>query len=423
MKDTLAMIMAGGKGERLFPLTKDRTKPAVPFGGTYRLMDVVLSNCVNSEIYKMIVIPQYKAQSLVDHLETGWNIFSLDLGHYLKICSPQKRLGEDWYRGTADAIRQNLYLVEREAPSLVLILSGDHVYKMDYRRFAEFHRERDADVSVAAFEFDRSQASKFGILGVDEEGRITEFVEKPTDPPAIPGDPDHSLASMGIYAFKTEVLIEALKGTDHDDFGHNVLPRLIDSHRAYAFFYRRENRVGDFTYVQDENGVRTRLFHDQTRDSQYWRDVGDIDSYWNANMDLCGVDPFFNVYGERWPLRTLQHQLPPAKFVYSDEQHREGKALDSLVSHGCIISGATVSNSVLSPGVYVHSFAEVEESVIMTGVEIGRRCRIKKAIIDKQNSIPPGMEIGVDPRKDQEHFLVSDRGITVVEKGTFPPRG
>lgn len=421
MKNVLSMIMAGGKGERLVPLTRDRTKPAVPFGGIYRLMDVVLSNCINSELYKIIVIPQYKSQSLVDHLEAGWNIFSPDLGHYMKICGPQKRIGEDWYRGTADSIRQNLYLVEQAGPSLVLILSGDHVYKMDYRRFVDYHRDRGADLTIAAYEVDSRMGHLYGILGVDENDRIRSFLEKPADPPAMPGRPDRCLASMGIYAFDTQLLIDILEGTDFIDFGYQVMPSLIEDYRVFAFPYRRENKVKDYVYEQDESGNRVRVLHEATRDSQYWRDVGGLDSYWNANMDLTGVDPFFNVYGELWPLRTLHRQLPPAKFVFADEGQREGKALDSLVSNGCIISGGSVRNSVLSPDVYVHSFAEVEESVIMEGVEIGRHCRIKKAIIDKNNKIPQGTVIGHDPFEDRKKFTVSDRGITVVAKGTFNP--
>ncbi|MBN2123757.1 MAG: NTP transferase domain-containing protein, partial [Deltaproteobacteria bacterium] len=314
MKDTLAFVMAGGRGERLMPLTQDRTKPAVPFGGIYRLVDFTLSNCVNSGIYKIIVLPQYKSQSLVEHLEEGWNIFSLKIGHFLKIVPPQQRTGLDWYRGTADSIRQNLYIITRNQARNVLILSGDHIYKMDYSRFLSYHKEKEADVTISLLEVDREQAQQFGVAEVDEEFRITGFREKPRDSvKTIPGDPDHVLASMGIYLFRAEMLVRLLESGNEDDFGRDIIPNLLNSHRVYAYPYAKFNRIEDYVSVTLEDGERAERLEPRTRDSAYWRDVGTLDAYWNANMDLTGVDPFFNLYGKRWPIHTNQVMAPPAK--------------------------------------------------------------------------------------------------------------
>ncbi len=423
MKDVLTIIMAGGRGQRLMPLTEDRSKPAVPFGGIYRLIDIPLSNCINSQLYKILVFPQYKSQSLVDHLEDGWNIFSSDLGHYLRIVAPQQRMGSDWYRGTADSVRQNLYLIERDSPKHILILSGDHVYKMDYGAFRNYHEQQGADVTVGLLEVDRQQASEYGIAEVDGDFRIRGFEEKPETPKSIPDDPERSLASMGIYLFRTEVLLDALKNTDHEDFGRDIIPRLIHDLRVFAYPYRRFNQIQEYVHVIDADGVRRVHLKEQSRDSQYWRDVGSLDSYWNANMDLTGVDPFFNLYGVLWPIRTHQRQYPPAKFLFNrreGEMMRVGQALDSIVGPGSIISGGTVRNSVLSCNVVVRSWAEVDESVILDDVEVGRSCRIKKAIIDKGNVIPPRTEIGINPAADRERFLVTPRGIVVVPKGYYP---
>lgn len=422
MKDVLTVIMAGGRGQRLMPLTQDRSKPAVPFGGVYRLIDIPLSNCMNSQLYKIIIFPQYKSQSMVDHLDEGWNIFSVDLGHYLRIAAPQQRLGAEWYRGTADCVRQNMYLIERDKPRYVLILSGDHVYKMDYAAFREYHENTGADVSVALLEVDRSTASEFGIAQVDNDFRIRAWAEKPKDPQPIPDDPDRSLASMGIYLFRTDLLLELLRKTDADDFGGDIIPRLIDDYKVMAYPYRRLNRIKDYIHVVDTDGIRRLKLVDGTRDSQYWRDVGTLDAYWNANMDLTGIDPFFNLYGSLWPIRTFQRQYPPAKFVFNQPDStpsRVGMAVDSLVSPGCIISGAIVRSSVLSYNVTVQSWASVDESVVMDNVEIGRNCRIKKAIIDKHNAIPPGTQLGIDPQEDRKTFHVTPRGIVVVPKGHF----
>lgn len=422
MKDVLAFVMAGGRGERLMPLTQDRTKPAVRFGGIYRLIDFTLSNCVNSQIYKIVVLPQYKSYSLNEHLEAGWNIFSHEMGHFLKKVPPQQRIGLDWYRGTADSIRQNLFLIERYRPRQILILSGDHIYKMDYSLFIKYHREKNADVTISLLEVDKVLAREYGVAEADEDYRICGFREKPKkDVRTIPGDADHVLASMGIYLFETDRLVEILKSGNEDDFGRDIIPGLLESHRVYAYPYRRFNCIEDYVNVTLEDGTREFKLVSPTRDSSYWRDVGALDAYWNANMDLTGVDPYFSLYGVRWPVHTNQIQAPPAKFVFANERpkgFRAGKALDSLVAPGCIVSGI-VRNSVLSYNVVVRSWATVDESVVSDSVIIGRHCKIKKAIIDKGNMIPPRTEIGYNPEEDRERFTVTPRGIVVVPKGYF----
>jgi len=422
MKDVLAFVMAGGRGARLMPLTQDRTKPAVPFGGIYRLIDLPLSNCINSQVYKIIILPQYKSQSLHDHLEDGWNIFNQKLGHFLRTVPPQQRIGLDWYRGTADSIRQNLYLIERYRPSHVLILSGDHIYKMDYSLFASYHREREADVTISLLEVETELAHQFGVAEVDEEFRILGFQEKPRETPkTIPGDSRHVLASMGIYLFRTETLVEVLTSGNEVDFGRDIIPNILNSHRIYAYPYRQQNKIEDYIYVTMPDGERQLRLEPHTRDSAYWRDVGDLDAYWNANMDLTGVEPYFNLYGQLWPLHTYQTAAPPAKFVFATERSdgfRVGKALDSLVAPGCIVSGI-VRNSVLSHNVIVRSWAQVDESVIMDRVVVGRHCKIKKTIIDKHNIIPPKTTIGYNPSEDRKRFTVTPRGIVVIPKGHF----
>ena len=422
MKDVLAFVMAGGKGERLMPLTQNRTKPAVPFGGIYRLIDFSLSNCVNSQIFKIIVLPQYKSQSLTDHLESGWNIFSQHIGHFLKIVPPQQRIGLDWYRGTADSIRQNLYLIERFKPSHVLILSGDHIYKMDYGLFIKYHQEKGAHMTISLLEVSMDLARHFGVAEVDDSYRITGFQEKPKEGiKAIPGDPDHVLASMGIYVFQTEVLVDILKSFHTDDFGRDIIPDMLVPYKVYAYPYRTYNRIEDYIYVTLEDGERQLRLESRTRDSGYWRDVGTLDEYWNANMDLTGVDPFFNLYGRNWQIYTYQTQSPPAKFVFAEERltnPRVGKALESLVASGSIVSGI-VRNSILSRNVVVRSWAIVDESVIMDGVVVGRHCKIKKTIIDKDNIIPPYTDIGYNPVEDRKRFTITPRGIVVVPSGFF----
>lgn len=418
MKTTLVLIMAGGKGERLMPLTRNRSKPSIPFGGIYLLIDLTLSNCINSGVYKIIILPQYKLQNLIQHLEDGWNIFSPALGHYLKIVPPQMMVGEKWYQGTADSIRQNINLIEQESPENVLILSGDHVCKMDYSLFLQYHREHDADATIAAIEQAKDLSKDYGVLDVDEEFKVQGFQEKPLEPRTIPGNSSEILASMGIYLFKTKVLLDMLNKDDKADFGKHILPDMLQSHRVMAYPYRARNRIRDAIFKM-ENGVRTETVVENARDSGYWRDVGNLDSYWNSNMDLTGVDPYFNMYGRLWPIRTYQRQYPPVKTVFaqtSSPQPRAGMALDSLVAHGSILSGGKALNSVLSYNVFVQSWSSVEESVVMENVVIGRHARIKKAIIAEGVHVPHGMEIGFNPVKDRERFTVTQRGITVVTK-------
>ena len=422
MKNTLAFIMAGGRGERLMPLTQNRAKPAVPFGGIYRLIDLTLSNCVNSELYKIIVLPQYKSQSLTDHLEAGWNIFNHRLGHFLRIVPPQQRISGDWYRGTADSIRQNLYLIEETRPHHVLILSGDHICKMDYSRFLRHHLEKDADLSIALLELEKEMAHEMGIAEIDKDYRIQGFQEKPKkNPKTIPGDPSRVLASMGIYLFNAAALLNALKSNDKDDFGKDIIPHLIPESRVYAYPFRQQNVIEDYFYDTLESGERRLRLESKTPDSSYWRDVGTLDAYWNANMDLTGLNPSFNLYGRNWPIHTYQVPAPPAKFVFGSERPEDlssGNALDSLVAQGSIISGI-VRNSVISHYVVVQSRATVEESVILDDVVIGLRCKIKKAIIDKHNIIPAHTEIGYNPNEDMKRFTVTPRGIVVVPAGFF----
>jgi len=423
MKNCLALIMAGGKGERLMPLTRDRSKPAIPFGGIYLLIDLTLSNCINSGVYRIIVLPQYKSHGLMQHLEKGWNIFSPALGHYLKTAPPQMMVGEKWYQGTADSIRQNIYLIEREIPEHVLILSGDHVCKMDYALLKSYHDAHNADATIAVIEMRKETSEGYGVVEVNTDFQVTGFQEKPLNPRTIPNDSTHILASMGIYIFKARVLLDLLKSDESADFGKHIIPYMIDRYKVMAYPYRSQNRIKDVVVHADEAGIRQETIEDTTRDSGYWRDVGTLDAYWNANMDLTGVNPYFNMYGKLWPIRTYQRQYPPVKTVFAQEsgqKPRAGKALDSLVSHGSIISGALVINSVFSYNVFVQSWASVEESVVMENVVIGRHARIKKAIISEGVHIPHHEEIGFDPSKDRSRFKVTPRGITVVTKEDFP---
>ena len=331
-------------------------------------------------------------------------------------------MGTDWYRGTADSIRQNLYLIERYRPKNVIILSGDHIYRMDYSLFLAYHRAKEADLTISLLEVETASARQFGVAEVDRDFRIAGFQEKPEGHVrTIPEDDEHVLASMGIYIFRTEALLQILEERGEDDFGRDIIPCMLESRRVYAYPYRRENRIEDYAYVTQPNGERQLRLEPRMRDSAYWRDVGTLDAYWNANMDLTGVDPYFNLYGRNWPIHTYQVGAPPAKFIFATEREegfRVGKALDSLVSPGCIVSGI-VRNCVLSFGVTVRSWATVDESVILGDVVVGRHCKIKKAIIDKHNRIPPGTEIGYDPAADRKNFTVTPRGIVVVPKGYF----
>src|SRR5213594_2429072 len=401
MQNILAMVLAGGKGERLYPLTLHRAKPAVPFGGKYRIIDFTLSNCLNSGLRKIAVLIQYKSHSLDRHIRRGWDILNSELGEFIASIPPQQRISEDWYRGTADAVYQNLFLMDNEQPAFLLVLAGDHIYKMNYADMYDFLIAKQADAVVGAIEFPLAEASRFGVIGVDEDCRILRFDEKPPRPAPIPSDPSHAFVSMGIYLFRSDVirehLVEDAKRETSHDFGKNIIPRMIQNSRVFAF-----------------------KFHDENKKAvKYWRDIGTLDAYWEANMDLVAVDPLFNMYDQMWPIRTYQGQFPPAKFVFADDYEggRMGIALDSIVCGGCIISGARVQNSVLSPNVFVQDHAEVRESVVMENVVIGEHCRIRRAIIDKDVNIPPKTEIGYDPDADRSRFTVTDSGLVAISKG------
>lgn len=402
MKDALTFIMAGGKGERLMPLTRDRAKPAVPFGGIYRIIDFTLSNCINSGIRKIHVLTQYKSVSLVRHLWMGWNIFDAELGEYIDIVHPHQRAQEHGYQGTADSVYQNIYSIEAERPPYVLILAGDHIYKMNYAAMVESHRQTEAQVTVAVVRMPVEKSHSLGVAELDEKNQIIRFIEKPDSPKPIPSDPAQIYASTGIYLFNRDVLEEELsqdaqQDTEHD-FGRNILPNCLKNKRRVIAYL-----------LEGEDGQ-----------PPYWRDVGTLDAYFEANMDLVQVTPTFNLYDTDWIIRTYMEQHPPAKFVFGGGDHpsRVGRALDSLVPGGCIISGGTVNRCVLSPNVRIHSYSEVSDSVLMEGVEVGRHARIRRAIIDKEVKIPPSTVIGVDPKEDRRRFTVSESGITVVAKGT-----
>jgi len=397
----LAMILAGGKGERLHPLTLHRAKPAVPFGGIYRIIDFTLSNCINSGIRKIAVLTQYKSLSLDKHLRLGWNFFSGELNEFIISVPPQQRVGDKWYQGTADAIYQNIYMIEKDAPDHLLILAGDHIYKMDYAEMLRFHRQEKADATVAAIEVPIDQAPSFGIIAVKDNCRIVGFEEKPRQPKAIPGRPDMAFASMGVYLFNTKKILEhlrfdALQDTSHD-FGKNIIPEMMKTSKVCAYNFIDKNKKA----------------------AKYWRDVGTIDAYWEANQDLVSVDPLLNLYDCAWPMRTYQAQNPPAKFVFAQENKggRRGTALDSIVAHGCILSGGRVQNSVLSPNVRVNSYTEVRDSILMENVDVGRHCRIRRAIIDKDVVIPSGTELGYNLDEDRKRFHVTPSGIVVIGKG------
>jgi glucose-1-phosphate adenylyltransferase len=400
--DSLVIVLAGGAGERLYPLTRERAKPAVYFGGPYRIIDFALSNCINSGLRRIFIATQYKSLSLNRHIRMGWSIVSEELGEFVEILPPQKRVSEHWYQGTADAVYQNLYSIIRENPRRLVVLSGDHVYKMDYARMLQFHDDRGAAVTLAAIEVPVADASRFGILAVDEADRVVGFKEKPADPPAIPGAPGFALASMGVYIFNTDVLVQALEAdanqaTAHD-FGKDIIPALIQKAPVYVHRFSDENKKA----------------------SKYWRDIGTLDAYFEANMDLCHVNPEFNLYDPEWPLRTYQPQAPPAKFVFAEAGQRCGQALDSVISPGCIVSGATILGSVLCPNVRVHSFSRIEQCIVMPGVRIGRHARIRRAIIDRDVLIPRGALIGYDEAEDRRRYTVTDSGIVVVTTDDDP---
>ncbi len=395
----VAMILAGGKGERLYPLTRDRAKPAVPFGAIYRIIDFTLSNSVNSNIRRIYILTQYKSISLNRHVELGWNIFSSQLGEFIRLIPAQQQLDESWYQGTADAIFQNIHTLQQEQPDIVLILSGDHVYKMDYRIMIDYHLQRNADLTVAVLQVDKSFSREFGVVNVSREYRIKGFQEKPSDPITMPEKADCILASMGIYVFNTEVLVRRLiedfrnEKSSHD-FGKDVIPAMIRKDRVFAFRFVEEGTGGP----------------------AYWRDVGTLEAYWEANMDLISVTPQFNLYDTEWPIHTFQGHYPPAKTVLAEE-NRTGVAINSLVSGGCVVSGGKVLNSLLSPNVRVDSQAEVKDSILMDDVHVDEGARVRRAIIDKEIRIPPGAEIGYDLAADRKRFTVTDSGIVVIPKG------
>ncbi len=401
MHDVLAVVLAGGKGSRLEPLTRDRAKPAVPFGGAYRIIDFALSNCINSNIRRTLVLTQYKALSLERHINLGWrNLLSPELGEFIDILPPQQRIDEHWYQGTADAVYQNIYALEKAQPRLLVILAGDHIYKMDYARMVAFHQQNNAELTIGALRVSATAARQFGVMEVDGENRIRGFQEKPAQPKTLPGDPSHALASMGIYVFNARFLFEQLcKDATHQqsahDFGRDIIPSIIDSYRVFAFPFRDENRKID----------------------AYWRDVGTLDAYYEANMDLISVDPLLNMYDTQWPIRTYHRNYPPPKFVFAEEgpEGRRGQALDSIVCPGSILSGGSVRRSILGNGTRINSFATVEDSILFDDVDIGRRARIRRAIIDKGVRIPPGTVVGFDPDHDRARgFTVSEGGVTVI---------
>lgn len=412
MDRVLTIIMAGGMGERLQPLTRVRSKPAVPFGGKFRLIDFTLSNSINSGMRQIFVLTQYRSWSLQKHIQEGWGISSSGLGEYIYCVPAQQKIGSDWYRGTADAIRQNLDLVRRKGIDHVLILSGDHVYKMNYLQMLDEHQRQNADLTISALRVRKEQAKgSLGVLEVDEKHKLVGFEEKPAQPKTIPGAPDYALASMGIYVFKTDVLLETLQGTG-DDFGKEVIPMMKGKRTDISVYdFAEKNKIEDFI-VEVVDGRRKKVLVERTRDSSYWRDVGSIDTYYEASMDLVGVDPVFNLYGEKWPIRTWQRPLPPSKCVIG------GVTFDSMVCDGSIISSGAVRRSIISPGVVVERDALVEDSVIFDDVTIEPGVRIKHAIVDKEARIQAGVFIGYNLESDKKRgCTVSEKGIVVVPRG------
>ena len=403
LNDSLVIVLAGGVGERLSPLTKERAKPAVYFGGPYRIIDFTLSNCINAGLRRIYIVTQYKSLSLNRHIRLGWSVVAEELGEFIEILPPQKRVSDNWYLGTADAVYQNLYSVVREAPKHVVILSGDHIYKMDYSKMLRWHIEKGAAATVATYEVPVEEAARrFGVIQVDEEERIVGFEEKPAAPKPIPGMPGVALASMGIYVFEADVLIRALEddaGRDPSkhDFGKDILPSLIGHAPVYSYRFSDENKKAN----------------------KYWRDIGELDAYYEANMDLVQVNPDFNLYDPEWPIRTWMPQAPPAKFVFDDEGRR-GQALDSIISAGVIVSGSSVRGSILCPNVRVHSYCDIDRSILMPGVRVGRHARIRNAIIDRDVFIPRGAVIGYNLDEDRKRHTVTAKGVVVVTTDDEP---
>jgi glucose-1-phosphate adenylyltransferase len=394
-RDTVALILAGGRGSRLKDLTNWRAKPAVPFGGKFRIIDFPLSNCLNSGIRRIAVLTQYKSHSLIRHIQQGWSFLRAELGEFVEVVPAQQRVKDSWYTGTADAVYQNLDIIHSHKAAYVLVLAGDHIYKMDYGPMLAYHVESGADMTVGCIEVPLEQARAFGVMSANADGRIIKFSEKPDNPEPMPGRKDVALASMGIYVFNTQFLFDQVMKdagavSSSHDFGHDIIPDSVSSYKVYAY-----------SFCDDENT------------QSYWRDVGTVDAYWQANMELIGVTPELNMYDNTWPIWTYQPQLPPAKFVFDDEGRR-GMAVDSMVSGGCIVSGATVHSSLLFSNVVIKSYATVDDSVILPDVVIGESCRLKKTIIDKRCILPPGTIIGEDPEEDARRFHVSPGGVIVV---------
>jgi len=400
LSETGVMLLAGGQGERLYPLTRDRAKPAVPFGGIYRIIDFTLSNCLNSGLRRINVLTQYKSFSLQRHLDYGWRLFRRELGEFLNVVPPQQRGGTHWYLGTADAIYQNIYVLERERPANVLVASGDHIYKMNYRQMLGAHLARDAELTVACFAVPVERvAAQLGVAVADDEGRIVDFREKPDRPTEMPGRPGYAFCSMGVYLFRTETLVREViadaKTDSSRDFGKDVVPSMV---RRQAEVYAYEFVAGD---IEGE---------------PYWRDIGTLDAYWEANHDLVQVRPALNLYDEDWPIHTHHRQAPPAKTVFNEPDGRQGRAMSSLVSDGSIVSGAYVEDCVLSPNVHIHTGADVRQCVLLDDVDIGRGARLRRVVVDKRVRIPENAVIGYDAEQDRAQFTVSDGGIVVVPK-------
>ena len=401
MREVLTFIMAGGKGERLNPLTRDRAKPAVPFGGIYRIIDFTLSNCVNSGLRRIYVLIQYKSFSLQKHILAGWDIVSNQLGEFIEVIPAQQRVNTDWYKGTADAIYQNIYAIQDHDPEMVLILAGDHIYKMDYRKMIDLHQEMKADVTVACIKMPKETSVNFGVLEVDRKNRVTGFQEKPADPKTVPGEPDKIFASMGIYLFSKDVLFEELDvdakdGSSEHDFGKNVIPKMLKSKRNVCAYN----------------------FVDQDGQPKYWRDIGTRDAYYQANMDLVKPHSEFDLYDRQWPVRTFHEQYPPIKIINSQENERgtKGSIVDSIVSGGCVINGADISQSILSSNVKIEPNAVIHASVLMEGVTVGKNAKIKNAIIDKEVEVKSNAKIGYDAEQDRKKFDVTTSGIVIVSK-------
>ncbi|MCG8315794.1 MAG: glucose-1-phosphate adenylyltransferase [Pseudomonadales bacterium] len=398
IRDTLALILAGGSGSRLKSLTKWHAKPSIPFGGKFRTIDFPLSNCINSDIRRIGILTQYKSHSLNTHIQKGWSFLRPELGEFIDLIPAQQRVKDSWYQGTADAIFQNLDIIQAVNPSFVLILAGDHIYKMDYSLMIQQHIDSGADMTIGCIEVPLEDATQFGVMSIDDSMRVTQFAEKPAHPDPTPTNPDLALASMGIYVFSTEFLTDVLNsdaiinGSSHD-FGKDIIPDNIDSAKLYAYPFRNPD----------------------THDPGYWKDVGTVDSYYDANMELLAVTPPLNLYDDRWPIWTYQSQLPPAKFVFDDDDRR-GMATDSLVSGGCIISGSQVRRCLLSNNVRIHSYSHLEDSVILPNSSVARNCKLKKVIIDQHCEIPEGTVIGYDHKKDAEHFYVSPNGVVLVSQ-------